>query len=87
MNKPPNCMKFRPEIGLDSGSGGESTSATPSTAALNRRLGTSPVPRMLTRFEIDLLRLSKAEVAQVTREVFPCETRASVFRGFVPRPH
>lgn len=52
-----------------SNSGGVSTSATPSIASLNRRIGISPAPRMLTRSEIGLLRLSKAEVAQVTREV------------------
>ena len=62
-------MNHSTDMDMTSNSGGESTSATPSIAALNRRLGTSPVPRMLTRFEIDLLRLSKAEVAQVTREV------------------
>ena len=49
--------------------GGDSASATPSIAALNRLLGTSPAPRMLTPSEIDLLRRSKAEVIQVTREI------------------
>lgn len=43
---------------------------TPSTALLNRRLGTSPAPRMLTPYEIELLRQSAKEVAQVAREVF-----------------
>ena len=62
-------MNYSTDMDMASNSGGESTSATPAIAALNRRLGTSPVPRMLTRFEIDLLRRSKAEVAQVTREV------------------
>ena len=49
--------------------GGKSASATPSIASLNRKLGTSPAPRMLTPSEIDLLRRSKAEVAQVAREI------------------
>ena len=43
---------------------------TPSTALLNRMLGTSPTPRMLTRYEIHLLRQSKKEMAQVAHEVF-----------------
>ena len=42
---------------------------TPSTALLNRMLGTSPTPRMLTRYEIHLLRQSKKEMAQVAHEV------------------
>jgi len=49
--------------------GGKSASATPSLAALNRKLGTSPAPRMLTPSEIGLLRRRKAEVIQVAREV------------------
>ena len=43
---------------------------TPSTALLNRMLGTSPTPRMLTRYEIHLLRQSKKEMSQVAHEVF-----------------
>ena len=42
---------------------------TPSTALLNRMIGTSPAPRMLTRYEIQLLRQSKKEMAQVAHEV------------------
>jgi len=48
--------------------GGESDSVTPSTALLNRRLGTSPAPRTLTPYEIDLLQRSKREVSDVARE-------------------
>ena len=48
-------------------SGGESTSATPSIASLNRRLGTSPAPRMLTPSEIDLLRQGVREIAQLDK--------------------
>lgn len=55
--------------------GGSDTSATPSIAVLNRRLGTSPTPRMLTPSEIDLLRRSKAEVARVTQEVLAEDPR------------
>lgn len=43
--------------------------ATPSVAILKRRLGPSPIPRMLTPFEIELLRRSKAEIACVVRAV------------------
>ena len=50
-------------------SGGGSISATPSIALLNRRLGTSPAPRMLTPYEIGLLRRSAKEVAQVAGEI------------------
>ncbi len=50
-------------------SGGETTSATPSIALLNQRLGTSPAPRMLKQSEIDLLRQCAQEVARVTEEV------------------
>ncbi len=52
-----------------SNSGGENASATPSTALLTRRLGTSPAPRMLTPYEIGLLRRSKKEMAEAVGEV------------------
>ncbi len=51
-------------------SGGANTSATPSIALLNRRLGTSPAPRMLTRSEIDLLRRCAKEAMDAAYEVF-----------------
>ena len=47
--------------------GGLNTSATPSIALLNQKLGTSPAPRMLEQSEIDLLRKSKEEVFKVRR--------------------
>ena len=50
-------------------SGGRSISATPSITLLNRRLGTSPAPRMLTPSEVDLLRQCVKEAAQVAHEV------------------
>ncbi len=53
--------------------GGGRISATPSIALLNRRLGTSPAPRMLTRYEIGLLRRGMNEIAQVTHEVLASE--------------
>lgn len=48
--------------------GGKGASITPSTAALMRRLGPSPAPRMLTPSEVALLRASKREIAQVVEE-------------------
>ena len=54
--------------------GGGKISATPSIALLNRRLGTSPAPRMLTRYEIGLLRQGMNEIAQVTHEVLASKT-------------
>ena len=62
-------MNSNNDTGRTSRNGGGNTLATPSLALLNRRLGTSPAPRMLTPYEIDLLRQSKKEMAQVTREV------------------
>ena len=44
------------------------TSATPSTALLNRSVGTSPAPRMLTPYEVGLLRRSKQEMTRVANE-------------------
>ena len=49
--------------------GGGSISATPSIALLNRRLGASPAPRMLTRYEIDLLRQCAKEASKVAGEI------------------
>lgn len=49
--------------------GGNDTSGTPSIASLNRRLGTSLAPRMLTPSEIALLRQSKVEVDRVAGEI------------------
>jgi len=52
----------------DSRRGGRNTSVTPSTASLIRRLRISPGPRMLTPFEIDLLRSSKREISREVGE-------------------
>ena len=50
-------------------SGGGTGSLTASTALLYRRLGVSPTSRMLTPYEIGLLRRSKKEMAEVVGEV------------------
>ena len=54
----------------DGGNGVTPNGVTPSTALLNRILGTSPTPRMLTPYEIQLLRQSAQEMSQVAHEVF-----------------
>ena len=59
-----------------SSTGGTSNSVTPSTALLTRRLGTSPVPRTLTRSEIELLRRSKKEMVRVARDVLAIQAAA-----------
>lgn len=48
---------------------GKNTGLTPSTAELQRIMGPSPACRMLTPYEIELLRKSKQEMDQVVREV------------------
>ena len=62
-------MNSEKSTGRTSSAGGVSSSATPSIALLNRKLGTSPAPRMLTPYEVDLLRRCAAETAEVTGEV------------------
>ena len=57
--------------------GGRHTSATPSIALLNQKLGTSPAPRMLTPSEIALLRQCVQEVAEVTGEVLASKDNSS----------
>ena len=47
----------------------ENTRLIPSVVKLKRLIGTSPACRMLTPYEIDLLRKSAQEVAQVVGEV------------------
>ena len=64
-----NCMNADKDTQTALKSGAKCATATPSIAALNRKLGTSPAPRMLTPSEIELLRRSKAEVIRVTREI------------------
>lgn len=43
--------------------GGTTGSVTPSTASLNQKAATSPGPRMLSEYEISLLRQSAKEIA------------------------
>ena len=47
----------------------QTSGITPSAAKLKRIIGPSPGCRMLTPYEIELLRKSKREMAQVVREV------------------
>ena len=61
-------MNFDKDMGKALRSGGGSDSVTPSIASLNRKLGTSPAPRMLEASEIELLRKSKREVFEYTDE-------------------
>ncbi len=56
---------------------GGNTLVTPATALLKRMIETSLAPRMLTRYEIDLLRQSKKEIAQVLDEVLASKSNAS----------
>ena len=62
-------MNSADATGKTSKRGGEAVPATPSITLLNRRLGIAPAPRMLTRYEIDLLRRSLKEIAEVTHQV------------------
>ena len=57
--------------------GGANSSDTPSIALLNRRLGISPAPRMLTPSEIDLLRQCGEEVVRVTERILANKDDAS----------
>ena len=66
-----------------SGGTGNSTSVTPSTAELNRRLRIWPGPRKLTLAEIDLLRSSKGEISQEVGEALARARGAAP--GVLPR--
>ena len=59
--------ELRKNMEQDLKHGGKKPSVTPSTALLNQKLGISPAPRMLTPSEIELLRQSKREMAEVYR--------------------
>jgi len=50
--------------------GGRKSLVTPSTALLNPKPGTYSGPRMLTEYEIKLLRQSKKEIGEVARKRF-----------------
>ena len=64
---------------LESGAG--DSPLTPSTALLKRRLGISPAPRMLTPYEIGLLRRSKREMADIVGEALAADHDLSALRG------
>jgi hypothetical protein len=68
-------MNSNRSTGKPSSNGGGNGSVTASTALLNRKLGTSPTPRTLTRSEIALLRHSKRETAQVAGEILATQGR------------
>ena len=72
-----NSMNSDRNTDRTSRSGGGSISATPSIALLNRRLGTSPAPRMLTPSEIDLLRQCAKEASEVAGQVLASKSRSS----------
>ena len=55
--------------GQPSGSEDEHIGGTPSAVKLKQLIGPSPAPRMLTPYEIELLRKSKREMDQVVGEV------------------
>ena len=55
--------------------GGSGDSLTASTRLLNQKLGTSPAPRRLTSSEIELLRLSKQEIAKRFPDHYARHTR------------
>lgn len=65
----PRSMNSDNDEGRISKPGRGTVSATPSITLLNRRLGIAPTPRMLTRYEIDLLRQCAKEASDVAGEV------------------
>lgn len=66
-------MSFDKTIKRTQKDGERNTSLTPATVKLNRLLGKSTVPRMLTPYEIELLRQCVKETVQATREVLERE--------------
>ena len=56
---------------------GGNRSPTPSVVKLNRLIGPSPTPRMLTPYEVELLRKCAEETAEVVREVLAEKKDAS----------
>ena len=51
--------------------------SSPSADKLKQILGPSPTPRMLTPYEIELLRKSKREMAEIAREVLAGQNHTS----------
>ena len=58
-------------------SGAERGGITPAAVLLNRLIGPAPAPRMLTPYEIALLRQCVQEVAEVTHEVLASKDNTS----------
>ena len=56
---------------------GETARVSPSAARLTQILGTSPGYRNLTPYEIELLRKSKREMAEIVREVLAGQNHTS----------
>ena len=57
--------------------GSENTRTIPSAVKLKQLIGPSPAPRMLTPYEIELLRKCAEETAQVVGEILAREKDAS----------
>ncbi len=74
-------MNFDNDLKKSLDSDDENTGPIPSSAKLKRIIGTSPAYRMLTPYEIELLRKSKREMAQVVREVLAREKNPRVYGG------
>ena len=70
-------MNSGKNTGANSRNGGESTLVTPSIALLNQKLGTCPAPRMLTQYELGLLRQCVKEAVEGTRKVLANNESAS----------
>lgn len=64
------------DTGPPSGRDDRTAGLTPSVAELKRLIGPSPTPRMLTPYEIELLRKAVQETAKVAGEVFAGKTVA-----------
>lgn len=52
-------------------------SLTPSVVKLNRLIGPSPTPRILTPYEIELLRKAAQETAEVASKVYAEKNKTS----------
>lgn len=60
-----------------SGSRGKQTGISPSAAKLKRILGDSPACRMLTPYEIELLRKAVQETEEVSSKVYAKKNKTS----------
>ena len=69
MNVRSNRVKSSKDTDRTSKGDGGKRSPAPSVDEINRRIGPSPTPRMLTPYEIELLRKCVEETAQIVGEV------------------